>query len=281
MLIRRVYYEHNFQMKIIVSHDIDHLSFWEHRADLILPKSLLRALIELGNGSISIKECMLRYSEVFSKRMHYLPELMDFNSKHRVPATFFMGMDNALGLNYSKEDAAPWIRKIIENGFDVGVHGIAFDSLTGLKKEFSDFKLISGLENFGVRMHYLRQDKNTLFSLEQAGYVFDSTEYKNEGPFKIGGMWEFPLHIMDSYMIQNGKAFQHVSLEAIKKKTKEKMELIQSLHLPYLTLLFHDRYYCDAYGSWKEWYEWCILYLKKEGFEFISYQNAIKELEKG
>ena len=45
-----------------------------------------------------------------------------------------------------------------------------------------------------------------------------------------------------------------------------------------MTLLFHDRYFDDSFKIWKEWYIWVINYFKNKGYEFISYEKAIKEL---
>ena len=71
--------------------------------------------------------------------------------------------------------------------FDVGVHGIEFDNYDGIKKEHRLFQELSGLKNFGMRMHYLRNSGNTVELLNQVGYIFDSTLYKLENPFKTAG----------------------------------------------------------------------------------------------
>jgi hypothetical protein len=43
-------------MKIIISHDIDHITVFEHKKDLIIPKFIIRSFIELGLGYISFSE---------------------------------------------------------------------------------------------------------------------------------------------------------------------------------------------------------------------------------
>ena len=45
------------------------------------------------------------------------------------------------------------------------------------------------------------------------------------------------------------------------------------------TNLFHDRYFCDAYDDFREWYIWAINYFKANKFEFIDYLKAV-EIEK-
>ena len=66
-------------MKAIISHDIDHLSLWEHTNDLILPKFFVRAKIELFSGKISIPEYFLRMSDFFKNKWQNIDELIEFN----------------------------------------------------------------------------------------------------------------------------------------------------------------------------------------------------------
>jgi len=40
-------------MKVIISHDIDHITVFEHKKDLILPEFILRSSVELLLGSVS------------------------------------------------------------------------------------------------------------------------------------------------------------------------------------------------------------------------------------
>jgi peptidoglycan/xylan/chitin deacetylase (PgdA/CDA1 family) len=252
-------------MKIIISHDVDHITVWEHKRDLIVPKFLVRNMIELMSGAISGKECCLRFTGLFKNKWHNIKELIDFDGKESIPSTFFVAVDNALGLYYSLKDAEFWIRKILQKKLDVGLHGIAFDNFKDIKNEYNIFKKISKLDNFGIRMHYLRNNKNTLEYLNKAGYIFDSTLFEFQNPFKVGNLWEFPLYIMDSYLFQ--------------KNSKRKIEEAHKKKQNYFTILFHSRSFNNSFSSWKNWYIWVIDYLKNNGFEFISYRKAIQELE--
>jgi len=47
-------------MKIIVSHDVDHIRPWEHAPDLIIPKYWARTFIEFGLGYIRTTEVLCR-----------------------------------------------------------------------------------------------------------------------------------------------------------------------------------------------------------------------------
>jgi hypothetical protein len=47
----------------------------------------------------------------------------------------------------------------------------------------------------------------------------------------------------------------------------------------WLNLLFHDRYFCDAYGGYRRWYEEIVGYLRSLDCTFIDYPSAISELD--
>ncbi len=91
-------------------------------------------------------------------------------------------------------------------------------------------------------------------------------------------MWEFPLHIMDSNEFYQGNSVQKEKIEGIIEKTKIRILELEQLEIPYLTLLFHDRYYCEAFQSYRQWYETIVTYLSENGHEFIGYREAIAEL---
>lgn len=267
-------------MKVIISHDVDLVTAWEHRKDLAIPKLIVRSSIELAIGSIGYAEYLLRYKELVKNRLHNLEELMEFDEENKVPSTFFIGVKKGCGLSYSLKDAKYWIKKITENGFDTGVHGVEFDNFEGIKKEYETFKQISGLSEIGIRMHYLRNSRDTLKFLSDVGYMFDSTLYKFENPFKVGDLWEFPLHIMDTYIFAENSRWQNRTLEQAKDRTKEIAEEADRKGIEYFTILFHDRYFSNSFKSWKDWYIWIVDYLKNSGFEFTTYKEAIEGLKK-
>jgi hypothetical protein len=148
-------------MKIIISHDVDHITVSEHFRDSIIPKFIIRSKIEFLTGKISFKQYFLRFKHLLQNKWQNINELMEFNLQNNIPATFFIGVNNGLGLNYSLKLSEKWIKKIIEKGFDCGVHGIAFQNQADIDIEYKIFREISGLDKFGIRMHYLRMDTNT------------------------------------------------------------------------------------------------------------------------
>lgn len=267
-------------MKAIISHDIDHLTVSEHiLKDLIVPKHIVRSKIELFTGKISLKEFFLRVGDVFKNQWQHIEALNEFNIKHKVPATYFIGINQGMGLSYTHQQASFWIHKLQEMGCEIGLHGIEFESFEKINSEFTLFKELSKLQNFGTRMHYIRTNENTLTNMDKVGYKFDSSELCFKAPYKIGNMWEFPFQIMDGYIIEKPKQWQSKNFFQSCEETKKIIDKVVDLNLPYLVIDFHDRYFSDAHKTWKDWYMWLIEYLSAHKTEFVNFNLAIKELE--
>jgi len=266
-------------MKVIISHDVDHISVIEHKKDLIIPKFWIRSLIEFSLGYISYSEIRSRLSEFFNNKWNNLEELMKFDKEENIPSVFFIGVSKGMGLAYSLKDAEFWIKKVLGKGFEVGIHGIAYKNYADMKSEYEIFKKILVFDRFGIRIHYLQTNNVTFEILDKIGYVYDSSVYDIKNPFKIGNVWEFPLCLMDGSIVYNNSSFQNQNLKQIKEITKEIIEKAFNNNLKYFTLLLHDRYFCNSFVSCYKWYTWVIEYFKRNGCEFINFKEAIQELE--
>ena len=264
-------------MKIIISHDVDHLYPSDHWKDLIFPKLWIRSTIELVRGKINLQTWGYRLISIFQKRIHRIPEIAQFDQENGIPSEFFFGMDNALGLSYKQQKAKYWIELLGQKGFGVGVHGLNFDDSEKIRNEFNDFKKISGIDSFGIRMHYVRSNEQTLSRLADAGYLFDTTTFDKEmvefkNPFQIGSMWEFPLHLMDVYVLKSG-------LKNSKIQTIKLLNQAKNSNLTHFTILLHDNLFNKKeYPDCEEWYKWLISYLNSEEYEYTSFRGAIAEL---
>ena len=266
-------------MKAIISHDVDHITAFEHYVDLVIPKYIIRNSIELLNNRISYKEYLLRIKDIFDNKWQNIIKILLFDKEQGIPSTFFIGVAKGKGLCYSNENGSKWINNIIGAGFKVGVHGIDYNSYENMKNEYNKFFKISNINKFGIRMHYLRTNKDTLHYLNRIGYIYDSSIYELNNPYKIGNMWEFPLTIMDGYIFYENSKWQNISIENAKNKTKEIIDKANTLGLEYINILFHDRYFNNSFKEWEEWYIWLIYYLKNNKITFIDFESAIKELE--
>jgi len=266
-------------MKIIVSHDVDHITVREHLNSSFIPKFIIRSKIELFLGKISFKEFSLRLKSIYSNKWNNISELIDYNQKHDIASTFFVGVNNGVGLNYSIELADKWIKEIVRRGVSCGVHGIAYDNFEEIKKEHDMFKSISGLDNFGIRMHYFRNEKDTIQNLANAGYAFDTSDYGTKKHYKINDMHEFPLHIMDGYEFEAGKKWQSKTTKEALDSTIKKIQEADKMGVEYFSILFHDRYFEDSFLSWKNWYMQITDYCRSQGYEFTDYNSAIKLID--
>lgn len=267
-------------MKVIVSHDIDHLTAWEHSfKDAILPKYILRMHIELVLGKIRFKEYLLRTKSLFNNKWNHIEDLINFNRSMGIPSQFFIGVNNGVGLSYSIEKAHQIMLQHQTHDVHFGVHGIAFDDPTAIQREYDRFKQLAAESQIGMRMHYVRKVDKTMHWIAQAGYAFDSTEFGFLSPYRIESMWEFPFQIMDSWVMEQGKRWQSVNLERAKEITLAELARAEKAELPYLGIIFHDHYFSPAHQTWMNWYTWFMETLKNKGYTFIRFGDAIKELE--
>lgn len=182
-------------------------------------------------------------------------------------------MSSGLGVAYRSSQAKPFIQDLLHQGFNVGVHGMAYNDPAAMRSEYDQFKKISGLNNFGVRMHYLRNDINTIKYLSDTGYSFDSTDYKIAEPYNVANMIEFPISVMDAYAVRP----THKTIDIAKAYTLEKLSMAEKNNIPYFVINFHDMAFDTAYGLYKEWFSWIIDVCMQKGYPFINFETAIKE----
>lgn len=268
-------------MKVIISHDVDHITAWEHYNDFIIPKHIGRSFLEWGFGYISLSEVLGRLKSILINKWHNLESLLEFNKKNAIPATFFFAVSNGKGLNYSLTHAEFWVKKVICSGFDAGVHGIHANNYEEIKMEHDLFKKISGLDSFGIRMHYLNCDEATLDLLSRTNYLFDCSNMNMSNPVKFNNLWVFPLNIMDSSIFETDVRWQNINFVQSIEVTRKIFNDVCKAGVDYLTILFHDIYFSNNFRTWKNWYIWLIKYIKDNNIEFISFRDAIKELEGG
>ena len=264
-------------MKIIITHDVDHINWSEHwKNDFFISRWIIRNLFYFISGKIRFSLLWKRLLAVFRKRFNRIGEVMEFDRKFNIPSTFFVGLNSGLGMSYSSNCAKKMIHYIRNYGFEVGVHGIAYTDGNAISDEFERFKAIVG-ENytFGVRNHYLRYKNSTLNFQEQAGYIFDTTNYGVMNPYKSGNIWEFPVCLMDSYLFCDGKD----DFNKAKEQTLLELKKAEELNLKVFTIIFHDPHFSDLFPGHRAWYIWLIQYLKTK-YSFVDFKSMIVHLEK-
>src|SRR5687767_3220615 len=144
-------------MKAIISHDIDHFTLREHLfKDLIVSKFFIRSYLEFVKGKISFSELALRHADIFTNKWENIEALISFNRSYEVPGTFFIAVEKGLGLSYSNQQARFWIKAIKDQGCQVGLHLIEYMDLEKITREKDLFAELSGTNDFGTRIHYIR-----------------------------------------------------------------------------------------------------------------------------
>ena len=156
-------------MKVIISHDVDHLYTGEHwRKDLILEKFLVRSFLQLCKREISFKVMWTRIKSVFKKRYCRIPEMLEYDSQHGIPSSFFFGMGNILGMSYSPKQAKPWVKYVVDHGFDAGVHAAVIDDFETMKKEFRLFKELHVMDGYVLEHEAEKAKTKVLDALSRA-----------------------------------------------------------------------------------------------------------------
>lgn len=259
-------------MKVIISHDVDHLHWKEHWKDHFIPALAWRTVKAVAKKQLSIRNALLRLKP---GRLHRVPELHTFNKANDIPSTYFFGMRKGLNLSYHYQSAQPLISFLLEDGATVGVHGMAYEDIKAMKEERSRYTQLTGSTPVGIRNHYLRKEKNTLHLMEKLGYLFDSTHNYIGAPFKQGNIWEFPISVMDVDVI----SFYDRNVDSARQKTIARLNEARQKRLPFFVVNFHDLYFSEGYPVHREWYFWLIEFLKEEGMMFTNFTEAIKWME--
>lgn len=268
-------------MKVIVSHDVDHLFVGEHIwNDLIIPKQILRSHIELLSGKISWKEYGLRWHELMDGKMHNIPSLHAFNREFQIPATWFFATSKGRGLHYDCSKIIPFVEYLIKDKTQIALHGIEYTKEEILHNEKTKLERILRHPVRGIRMHYLKKNHHTLQKISSLGFLYDSSCYEMKNPYKIGNMWEFPIHVMDGFILEQGKRYQSRNLQQCLKNTFETIDLALKAEIRYFVVDFHDRYFHEKFQTWKKWYIQTMEFFKKNNFVFISFEEAVEELQK-
>lgn len=272
-------------MKVIISHDVDHLSAREHARDLIVPKFVARFGIEWLLGYAKWREVGLAAKALWTDHWQHIEEVMDFDEGHSVPSTFFVAVENGRKLCYALTDAKEWITRIRNRGFDVGVHGIEYKSLDKLHAELSRFREIAGQDSVGVRFHNIgfspssvQLSDSDVLNLKRVGYSFSSTTFDDAGPWASDAFWEFPIHLMDGHVFRVGRPWKNRTLEQMKESTVGRLRDAAARGVSYFSLLFHDGYFCDYFRDCKEWYMWLVEFVRAAGYQLCSYRHALDEL---
>jgi len=224
-----------YRFAVCLTHDIDFAGIRHHRLDHTMWGFLFRSTIgaarNLVRGRLSMSQLLQSWRAAVSLPLVYAGWAKDFwepfgwylRVEENLPATYFVipfkrrpgdkvaaPHASRRGAAYELSDLAPWTARLLEEGCELGVHGIdAWHSVEKGRDELARVAAVSGHSRIGVRMHWLVRDENTFRALEEAGFTYDSTVGYNETigyrsgttqVFRPSGarvLLELPLHIQD------------------------------------------------------------------------------------
>jgi peptidoglycan/xylan/chitin deacetylase (PgdA/CDA1 family) len=152
---------------------------------------------------------------------------------------------------YDVTDIQDTIKKLVNNGFEAGVHGIdAWHDPAGARAEKARITEASGQSDVGIRMHWLYYNQDTHRILEEAGYTYDTTFGYNDAvgyragttqifkPISVNNILELPLNIQDTALFNP----RHMSLtKAAAWHLVDDLISKTMVHGGVLTVLWHDR----------------------------------------
>jgi peptidoglycan/xylan/chitin deacetylase (PgdA/CDA1 family) len=178
---------------------------------------------------------------------------------------------NRRATRYDIDDIKDMVQKLINHGFEIGLHGIdAWHSQALASQELKRIAEITGQSELGIRMHWLCFDEGSPKILDQAGFIYDSTIGYNETigyrsgttqVFQTAGVYnllELPQHIQDiSLLSPNQRGLtEKQAWEKCKNMLHDAIE-----HGGVLTLLWHIRSLAPE-RLWEDFYLRLISELK-------------------
>lgn len=267
----------NYEWAICITHDVDHLF---HKINWDGVKFLGVCALETLYFKRSLSS-FINTAWNFSRKpdsWNRTLELADLNKRHRIPATYFLAVKKGRGIEYSVEDAKPVIEFLRNAGFEIGVHGQAYDDFELVKKENETMKNILEEQPLGIRMHYLKFDKEKTPGFLNEFYSYDSSEYSKDlkQPYLISKkLVEIPLHIMDTYLFS--PFYKNFTLEQAQKYTLEmikKTKIKKSL----LVINFHQRSLSYDFPRHRAYYLWLLSLISKDK---KCLKVSCKEIAKG
>ena len=185
---------------------------------------------------------------------------------------YFIPFKNVAGIDAPKIREAKYeldgrlIRKLMEGGWEIGVHGI--DSWKSVEKGERELKQISELtkSKVGTRMHWLFFDDETWKRLDGAGYYYDTSFGYNESigfragtlqvyqPRDVKNLVELPLNIQDGALFR--RKYLGLSEEEAKRRCGEIFGYAQK-YGGVVTLLWHQSSLAVPH-NWGDFYRFLV-----------------------
>jgi len=289
----KIKYPGGKKFAVCLTHDVDILFYRNIR---------LKEIIESARNLDFKKSLKILYSTSNKDLVEglSLERIMDLEEKYDAKSSFyFLSLNRRdLDFNYHLSEIKDSMKKIIDRGFEVGLHGghSAFNNLERLKKEKSMLEKIIKKQVIGYRSHYLRfNTPGTWEILSKSGFKYDTSfgypdcvGFRNGmchpfKPFNLNtdsyiDIFEIPLVFMDSTIDRYMLLDYENSLD-LSKKLVDTVEGFNGV----ITFLFHNNKLSDDN---LKLYDEILKYCKKKNawmtsaeniFDFYKEKNLVKE----
>jgi peptidoglycan/xylan/chitin deacetylase (PgdA/CDA1 family) len=184
-------------------------------------------------------------SDLISNKPYYcIPEYIELEEKFNVKSTFFFRT------LYEKGDFRDYkndISELLQGGWEVGLHldPLSVYDLEKIKKEKYDLETITKTKILSNRVHYLNFVNDLPRKLKELGFVYDSSIRKTKteitaeemGYEKIDGIVEFPVTLMDAYLLTAMKIPENKLISVIENTLNIGRKLNGDFNI--ITLLWH------------------------------------------
>jgi len=216
---------------IFLSHDVD----WRRQG---APKEHILARKDRFEDNV------LQNIEI--KNPYYnIPECIEIEERFSVKSTFFF---RTIYENGDFHDYENDINILIKGGWEIGLHTdpTSIDELEKIRKEKSELERLARVSILGNRVHYLGFNKNLPNTLQDLGFVYDSSVRKSKnlitkdemGFLKFDRLIEFPVTIMDAYLF----TYMKIKEEQIISTFKDTLVYARGLNSKFniITVVWHD-----------------------------------------
>lgn len=282
-----------------LTHDVDHPFIRRHKFDHtmfgFLYRVLIGSLVATLRGRLSLRILLANWAAALKLPFVYLGLAKDFWSQltayteleGEATSSFFVipfkGRPGAKdgrqapslrATQYGASDIAEELRRLLSRGHEIGLHGIdAWHDTSKGREELAEIRQVTGVQEIGVRMHWLYFNKESPSVLESLGVDYDSTVGYNDvigyragtvqvyQPFGMVRLLELPLHIMDTALF----SYHRQRLSAPEARKQVQAIIDNAIQLGgVITINWHDRSIAPE-RLWQDFYVTLLCELKRQG----------------
>jgi hypothetical protein len=297
-----------------LTHDVDHPMIRRHKFDRTMFGFLYRAtfgsILKAFRGRMAWRDVWRNSAAALKLPLVHLGRVKDYwceldqyvameagarSSFFVIPFAGRPGMTatgtapSARAARYGAFDISSQIERLTFAGCEIGLHGIdAWVDSCKAKNELDEIRKIAGLQEVGVRMHWLYFDEHSPMVLEQAGASYDSTVGYNEtigyragttqayAPPGTSHLIELPLHVMDTALFFPG----HLGLSSEEARTRVRQMIDNAVRFGgCLTVNWHDRSIAPE-RLWGEFYVSLVAELEAQGAWLATAGHAVSWFRK-